>query len=115
MNLILYGKIIASQKEFIEYLKNKTGMNVLTAQTQQEVMNYFVKLSDIKQLVLLNIAIPFDLGLIEYVKVHHPKTKIVAFASPIVKQSFKIIKEADIELLDDSIDELRMLHKQIKK
>lgn len=88
-------------------------MNVFIAQTKLDVLNYFQKLNEVEQLVIMDITIPTDLGLIQYIKTNFSSTRILVYASPLIRQSIEIIKENEIELLDGSIEELKKIHTKI--
>jgi len=109
MNLIFYGKNFLNQNEFSEYLKNYSDVNILTASSRHEVLRHFNQTNEIMRLVFWSIAIPSDLGLIQYVKENHPETKISVFTTPIIRQSIEIIKKTDIEVMNDSLEELKKI------
>ena len=115
MNLILYEKIPSSNTELKEYLKNNTDVNVHEASSKQEVIKLFMKIKNIEWLVFLNASLPSDLGVVQFVKENCPSTKIIFFASPIVKESIEIIKDTEIILMDNSFDKLKEMHQIIKK
>ncbi|MEW5843528.1 MAG: hypothetical protein AB1775_09735 [Bacteroidota bacterium] len=114
MNLILYEKTSSSNTELKEYLKNKSGVNVYTASSKEEVIKLFMQLKNVEWLVFLSASIPSDLGLVQFVKENRYGTKIIFFASPIIKESIEIIKDSEIILMDDSFDKLKEIHQLIK-
>lgn len=115
MNLILYGKNELIKNGFTELMKNDSGINVLTASSRHEVLDHFSKTKNIGQLVFWNIAMPSDLGLVQFVKKNYPDTRILVFAPPLIKESIEIIKGTDIEVMNNTIDELKKVHGLISR
>jgi hypothetical protein len=113
MNLIVYRKNAAADREILEYLKSKTGMDVYAAHNKPEVIKLFDELPNVHKLILMNIAIPSDMGLIKFVTENYPETKIIVYAGSLVKESIEIIRNSKITLIDDSIDNMRNIHKLV--
>ena len=114
MNLILYEKISNDDKELSEYLKNKSGVNVYAASSKEGIIKLFARCKTVEWLVFLGVSLPSDLGLVQYVKENFPGTKIIFFASPIVKETIEIIKDSEIILMDNNFDRLKEIHQIIK-
>lgn len=115
MNLIFYDKTPIAEREIIEYLKTNTEMNVLAAYSKEDVIKLFGNHQKIDKLVLVNIALPSDLGLIKYVVDNYPGTRIIVYATSVIKESIEIIKSSEITVLNNDIDNLKKMHELLLK
>ena len=110
MNLILYDKNRLDQNGLAEFLQSNPAINVMTATSRHEVLKYFNSGANIEKVIFWNMSLPSDLGLIEYIKENFAETKIMVFASPIIKQSIEIIKGTEIEVMNNTFEELKKIN-----
>jgi hypothetical protein len=113
MNLILYSKNSGADREILEYLESKTGMNVHAAHSKVDVIKLFGSLNNILKLIIVNMAIPSDLGLIKFITENYPETKIIVYAGSVIKESIDVIRNSKITVLDDNFDNLKKVHEII--
>jgi hypothetical protein len=113
MNLILFEKISNSDKELKEYLSSKSDVIINVAYSKEEVIKLLNELEKIDWLIFLNVAIPSDLGLVQYTKANFPETKIIFYASSMIKQSIEIIRNSDILVIDNNFEKLKKIHEVI--
>jgi DNA-binding NarL/FixJ family response regulator len=110
MNLILYDKNKLDQNGLAEFLQNNPTINVITASSRHEVLKHFNSSINIDKVIFWNMSLPSDLGLIKYIKENFAETKIMVFASPIIKQSIEIIKATEIEVMNNTFEELKKIN-----
>ncbi len=113
MNLILYDKLSDPDSEILEFLKNKTGIKTFFAHSNINVIETLMASKTDCCLIFLNMIIPSDLGLIKYIKTHYPRTKIIVFASPAVKETVEIIKASEITVMEYRLDNLKKVNEII--
>jgi hypothetical protein len=113
MNIMIYKKETDNDQEFIDFLKEGSNDNIIVTQTKEELVRGFLEHEEISRVIIMNMALRSDLGIIKYIKDYHPETKIIAYSTSATKEAVDIIKDVDLVIMDNSIESFKKIKRLI--
>jgi xanthine dehydrogenase iron-sulfur cluster and FAD-binding subunit A len=113
MNTLIYKKETDNDDDFIEFLKEGVNADIIITQTKEEVVKGFLEFDNISRVIIMNMALRSDVGVIKYIKDYHPETKIIAYSTSATKEVVDIIKDVDLIIMDNSIENLKKIKRFI--